>query len=58
MKRLILFVALTALAGCINGQPPMETTHNGQPCHPIGYSFAPVWVTPDGKTACLKSVAR
>jgi hypothetical protein len=53
MKRLVWLAALLGLAGCFNGQPKMsQHTPTGQPCHKIGYSFAPVWVSPDGKSVC------
>jgi hypothetical protein len=53
MRILILLAALIALAGCFNGQPPMSRiTRNGQPCHRIGYTFAPLWVGPDNSTVC------
>jgi hypothetical protein len=53
LKAIGLLVALMALVGCINGQPPMSrVTRSGQPCHTIGYSFAPVWVGPDNSTVC------
>jgi hypothetical protein len=52
MKTILLLTATTILlAAC---QPPMaRVTRNGEPCHPVGYGFAPVWVSPDGGTACM-----
>lgn len=53
MKTILLLTATTILlAAC---QPPMaRVTRNGEPCHPVGYGFAPVWVSPDGNTACMQ----
>ena len=48
----IVLVAGLGLAAC-NFQPPQSHyTPNGQACHPIGYSWSPVWVTPDGSRVC------
>ena len=45
-----VLVVLLGLAAC---QPPQShVTADGRACHPVGYSYAPIWVTPDGKTAC------
>jgi hypothetical protein len=52
--RLVLAALLgLSLCACINTQPPQShVTASGRPCHPVGYSWSPIWVAPDGKTAC------
>ena len=50
LKILVISAALLGLTAC---QPPQSRyTKNGQPCHPVGYGFAPLWVSPDGNTWC------
>jgi hypothetical protein len=50
-----LLAGLLGLAACENFQPPMSHyTARGEPCHPIGYSYAPIWVAPDGHTVCTQ----
>jgi hypothetical protein len=50
-KTIGLLAALLGLAAC---QPPMSRyTKSGEPCHPIGHSFAPIWVAPNGHTVCV-----
>lgn len=49
MKSLIV-IAMLALTAC---QPPQRhVAANGSACHPIGYPWATVWVTPDNMRAC------
>jgi hypothetical protein len=51
MKRVPFILAvLLGVAGC--NPPQSHVTADGQACHPIGYSWRPVWVTPDNKRAC------
>jgi hypothetical protein len=52
MKFLLILVVLLGLSACNTMYPQSHVTASGQPCHPVGYSFSPVWVSPDGKTAC------
>jgi hypothetical protein len=52
MRVPILLTVLLGLAAC---QPPMSRyTVRGEPCHPIGYTWSPVWVGPDGHTVCVR----
>jgi hypothetical protein len=55
MLKLKLFIAAAALLGlaACDTQPHMSrVTRDGKPCHAIGYSWSPVWVSPDGKDVC------
>lgn len=45
-----LLSVLLGLGAC--GTEPSATTHNGQPCHAIGYPWAQAKVTPDSRTLC------
>ena len=50
MKLIVIAMALFGLSAC---QPPQShVTPDGRACRPIGYSWAPIWVTPDGMRAC------
>jgi hypothetical protein len=46
----LVLAVLLGLAAC--APPQSRTTASGQPCHPVGYSWNPYWVGPDGKTWC------
>jgi hypothetical protein len=53
MKRVALLAVLLGVAACDFLQPPQShVTADGRACHPIGYSWAPIWVTPDGSRTC------
>ncbi len=54
LKALVFGVLLLGLAACNSMPPQSHFTKNGEPCHPVGYSYAPLWVSPDGKTWCAK----
>jgi hypothetical protein len=44
---------LAVLLGSTACQPPQSHyTARGEACHPVGYSWAPIWVTPDGRRTC------
>lgn len=44
---------LLGMTACSFLQPPQSHyTANGQACRPIGYSWAPIWVNPEGNRAC------
>jgi hypothetical protein len=52
IKLIGLLIPLIALTAC-DTQPHMSrVTSTGQPCHAVGYSWSPVWVSPDGKSVC------
>lgn len=52
MKTICLFAALLGLTAC-DTQPHMSRfTKAGEPCHAIGYSWSPVWVSPNEKDVC------
>jgi hypothetical protein len=48
----LIFAVLFGLSACDTMPPQSHVTASGQPCHPVGYSWSPMWVSPDGKTAC------
>jgi hypothetical protein len=50
LKTIGLLLALMAQSGC--GVQPMNTSHNGQPCHAIGYPWSRAMVAPDNSTLC------
>lgn len=46
-------LVLAVLIGLTACQPPQShVTSDGKACVPVGYSWAPIWVTPDGTRAC------
>lgn len=46
-----VLVVVLGLTAC-NFQPLQSHTYHGQACHPVGYSWSPVWVAPNGHSAC------
>jgi hypothetical protein len=47
----IVLAALLGLTAC-SFEPPQSHTYMGKACHPVGYSWSPIWVSPDGRVAC------
>jgi hypothetical protein len=48
----LILVVLLGLSACNTMPTQSHVTASGQACHRVGYSFSPMWVSPDGKMAC------